>query len=1057
MMKDIFIYHLHSDYSSCTTNIDSVTKIEMYVDMAKKCGMSALAFSEHGNILNWATKKSLIEAAGMKYVHAIELYMTENKDNKVRDNYHMIAIAKNWDGVKEINRMVTISNNRKDGHFYYSPRITLDEMESLSENIILTSACLGGPLNDGTDEVKQRVIEYFTKHRDRCFFEIQHHCVDEQCRYNLYLQDLSHKTGVRLIAGTDTHSLNEKLAKARVILQKSKKVYFEGEDGWDLTFKTYDELVEAYRKQGVLDEEIVKEAIANTCVVRDSVEEFALDTSPKYPKLYKDSEKAFKETVYKAVETHPYALKNHSKEELLKRVDAELEVYHKTNMEDFMLFQTYVRNWEHENGVFVGPGRGSVSGSMIAYLLGITEMDSIKFNLNFFRFANPDRQSNADIDSDYYDPDRAKTRNFLLTNDLIKSSEIAAFGTVAVRGAIDYVCKALGYSLDDARDIKKRLSINDKKEEFADDKLKKDYPDIFEYVDLIAGTIVSVGTHPAGVLCATRNIEEEIGLFTLSTTDHPVSSLDMYGLDAGWWTKLDCLGLDNVGIINETCKLAGIERINPDNIDLDDWAVWKDIRDDNSCIFQYESDFGGQLLRQLFSDETIKIIKEKMPSISYLKLFSFGNALIRPCGASIRENASAGIFNETGVEAIDRLLAPELGYCIIQEDIMKFLMKFCGYNLNMADKARKAIAKKKGTEQLLPEIRNGFIKTSKDKYHLTDSDCQRIIEPILQCILDATRYAFSWNHSDSYSFIGYACGWLRHYYPLEFIATCFNVWSDKEDKTKVVYEMAKRRGVRIFQPQFRHSRSNYYMDKEHFAIYKGIASIKYLSPDTAEYLFSLRNEKYDGFIDLLASLDSKHINSRQIEILIKLDFFKEFGNSRYLLNVYRFYEQFGESKMIGKGKFDGADVFEGIFKRHSRETAKKYVDLDMKAILKEVEEYLRVIHNSDFSIIEKIVWQQEYVGYIDFRTNEEADRTKLLLLDVRQLNSKKTGKVWAYSFETLSIGTGKKAEILVYPNVYESCRVVKNNVIKVNPRSLSVKEYNGRKSWYLNKYEQIIM
>lgn len=132
-------------------------------------------------------------------------------------------------------------------------------------------------------------------------------------------------------------------------------------------------------------------------------------------------------------------------------------------MEDFMLFQTYVRNWEHENGVFVGPGRGSVSGSMIAYLLGITEMDSIKFNLNFFRFANPDRQSNADIDSDYYDPDRAKTRNFLLTNDLIKSSEIAAFGTVAVRGAIDYVCKALGYSLDDARDIKKRLSINDKK------------------------------------------------------------------------------------------------------------------------------------------------------------------------------------------------------------------------------------------------------------------------------------------------------------------------------------------------------------------------------------------------------------------------------------------------------------------------------------------------------------------------------------------------------------------------------------------------------------------
>lgn len=1029
----------------------------MYIDRAKECGMTALAFSEHGNILNWATKKSLIEAAGMKYVHAIELYVTETLKEKIRDNYHMIAIAKNWDGVKEINRLVTISGNRKDGHFYYSPRITIDEMENISDNIILTSACLGGPLNESTDEVKSRVIDYFIRNKDRCFFEIQHHCVDDQARYNLYLKDLSSKTGVRLIAGTDTHSLNEKLAKARVILQRAKRVFFEGEDGWDLTFKTYDELIEAYRRQGVLEEDIVKEAINNTCVVRDSIEEFSLDTSPKYPKLYEDSEKVFRETVYKAIDSHPYALKNHSREELLKRVDAELEVYHKTNMEDFMLFQTYVRNWEHENGVFVGPGRGSVSGSIVAYLLGITEMDSIKFNLNFFRFANPDRQSNADIDSDYFDPDRVKTRNFLLTNDIIKSSEIAAFGTVAVRGAIDYVCKALDYSIEEAKHIKSKLSVNDKKEEYADDSLKKKYPDIFEYVDLIAGTIVSVGTHPAGVLCATRDIESEIGLFTLSTTDHPVSSLDMYGLDAGWWTKLDCLGLDNIGLINETCKLAGIERINPDNIDLEDWEVWKDIREDNSCIFQYESDFGGQLLRQLFSDETIKTIREKDPSISYLKLFSFGNALIRPCGASIRDNASRGVFNETGVEAIDKLLAPELGYCIIQEDIMKFLMKFCGYSLNMADKARKAIAKKKGTEQLIPEIREGFIKTSKDKYNLTDEDCSRIIEPILQCILDATRYAFSWNHSDSYSFIGYACGWLRHYYPLEFIATCFNVWTDKEEKTKVVYEMAKRMGIKIFQPQFRYSRSNYYMDKEHNAVYKGIASIKFLSPDTAEYLFGLREEKYNGFIDFLSRLDTSHINSRQIEILIKLDFFKEFGNSKFLLNAYHFYSKFGSSKMISKDKFGDANIIESIFKRHSRETAKKYVDLDMDAILSEVEEYLKMIHSEDFPIIDKIKWQNEFVGYIDFRTNEEEDRTKLLILYIRKLVSKKTGKVWAYSFETISIGSGKKSEVLVYPNVYEKNPVVEKSVIKVSPYALTSKEFNGRKSWYLNKYEQIVM
>lgn len=300
------------------------------------------------------------------------------------------------------------------------------------------------------------------------------------------------------------------------------------------------------------------------------------------------------------------------------------------------------------------------------------------------------------------------------------------------------------------------------------------------------------------------------------------------------------------------------------------------------------------------------------------------------------------------------------------------------------------------------------------------------------------------------------CAYLRYYYPLEFITASFNTIESEKDIADCT-ELAKQTRISIYPPQFRYSRSNYYMDKEHNAVYKGIASIKFLSPDTAEYLFSLRDEKYNGFIDFLSRLDTKHINSRQVEILIKLDFFKEFGNSKFLLNAYRFYNTFGMSKTISKEKFGDANTIESIFKRHSRETAKKYVDLDMKSILEEVEEYLKVIHSEDFQIIDKIRWQNEFVGYIDFRTNEEEDRTKLLLLDVRPLKSKKTGKIWAYSFETISIGSGKKSEVLVYPNIYEKNPVVRENVIKVNPYAISSREFNGRKSWYLSKYEQIIM
>lgn len=389
-----------------------------------------------------------------------------------------------------------------------------------------------------------------------------------------------------------------------------------------------------------------------------------------------------------------------------------------------------------------------------------------------------------------------------------------------------------------------------------------------------------------------------------------------------------------------------------------------------------------------------------------------------------------------------------------QEDVIAFLQKVCGLSGGEADNVRRAIGRKDldRLEKAMPSILEGYCNKSKKPREVAEQEAKEF----LKVIEDASSYMFGYNHSIAYCLLGYMCAYLRYYYPLEFITASFNTIESEKDIADCT-ELAKQMKISIYPPQFRYSRSNYYMDKEHNAVYKGIASIKFLSPDTAEYLFGLRGEKYNGFIDFLSRLDTGHINSRQIEILIKLDFFKEFGNSKFLLNAYRFYSKFGSSKMISKDKFDDANIIENIFKRHSRETAKKYVDLDMEAILAEVEEYLKMIHSEDFPIIDKIKWQNEFVGYIDFRTNEEEDRTKLLILYIRKLVSKKTGKIWAYSFETISIGSGKKSEVLVYPNVYEKNPVVEKSVIKVSPYALTSKEFNGRKSWYLNKYEQIVM
>lgn len=255
------VYHLHSDLSNGVTNIDSVTKYGSYIAKAKEFGMKAMAFSEHGSLFEWWHKKTAIEAAGMKYIHAVEAYLTTTLAEKVRDNYHCVLLAKNYEGFLELNKMVSVSFNRKDNHFYYAPRITFDELFATSDNILVTTACVGGVFGKGDAETQKRFLDFMVKNKHRCFFEVGHHIDQKQVGYNQMLYELSQKTGIPLIAGTDTHVLNEEHEKGRSILQVSKDIRFDGEERWDLKFKSYDELVSAYRRQGSLPEAVYLQAM----------------------------------------------------------------------------------------------------------------------------------------------------------------------------------------------------------------------------------------------------------------------------------------------------------------------------------------------------------------------------------------------------------------------------------------------------------------------------------------------------------------------------------------------------------------------------------------------------------------------------------------------------------------------------------------------------------------------------------------------------------------------------------------------------------------------------
>lgn len=936
--------HLHSELSNGVTNIDSVTKYDEYIKRAKELGMKAMAFTEHGNVFSWKNKKQHIEDAGMKYIHGIEAYVTESSNEKVRDNYHCVLLAKNYEGFLEINKLSSKSFNRNDGHYYYSPRITYDELENTSNNVIISTACLGGILSKGTDEIKDRFISFLSHNKHRCFLEIQHHAVADQIKYNQYLYELSKTIHVPLIAGTDTHALNKDHLEGRSILQKSKKVLFAGEEEWDLSFKTYDELIAAYEKQNSLPMDIVEQAIENTNVLADMVEEYTIDTSYKYPHLWEDPLGTFKGKIQQGIKRR--GIENYPNyQEYLGRIEYEMKAYIHNGAIDFMLLMEDIISWCNTHNIKVGYGRGSVNGSVIAWLLGITEMDSIKHGLNFDRFMNVERVSLSDVDTDFPPSRIEEVKQYIFSKHGLYCSDIITFNTIADKGAIRDVGRALGVPLSDVSLI---CNSVDRDEDYK--KAREKYKELFRYVDIVKGTVVSIGSHPCGLVVSPIPLDDSIGLCTTSTSQYPISQIYMKEIDSLNYVKLDLLKLDTIEIINNTCELAGIERLTPDNVDITDVKVWNAIRDDTTQVFQWESATGQAYIKKLLSDENIKKFQSVNKNVDRMTLLSIGNSAIRPAGASYRDDLASGVIRKTGSKPIDDFLSNTFGYLVFQEQIISFLHQYCGFTMGEADIVRRGFAKKTGTDQYIPVIKNGgylsdksqhhingFIETMKEKYGIAEEKSEQDIVAFIQVIEDASSYLFSLNHSQPYSYEGYVSGYLRTYYPLEFLTTALNVNKDKEEKTKALTAYAKKIGITFKSPKFRYSKAGYFLDKETNSIYKGIGSIKYIDATASDELFNMSDMEFKDFVDVLYYLKlHTSIDTRQIDILIKIDFFEEFGDINTLLYITEKFNVLFKKKEIQKNnQLKDLGLTEDIVRPFSsKETYTRIDEIDCVAFAK---------------------------------------------------------------------------------------------------------------------------
>lgn len=1076
---------------------------------------------------------------GLKYLHGVEVYLTAALEPKQRDNYHTILIAKNFEGVKEINTLVDLST--QSDHMYYKPRITFDEFFNISDNVIKISACLASPLSKypnfigkqvdekiaeleknketeanrlytelNSEAARNQLIEDITIihntsyeiYVEQCieksnnafdlqieeakselenakivydklmktydYYEIQPHVKSmDQIRYNKMLYEASKKYNKPLIAGTDTHSIDSYKAECRSILQKAKHIEFSNEDEFDLTYKSYDELVDMFKQQGSLPMNVVLEAIENTNHMADSVTDYELDTAFKYPILYDNEEEVFVERIYRMyhekldkgiIQPDPRYEEN---------IKEELRVFKKIGMVGFMLFMSELVCWCWDNGIPIGFCRGSVGGSTIAYLTDIIDVNPVVWNTVFSRFANEDRKEIGDIDLDI-----APSQRHLVYEHIIekfgadKTAYVLAIGTISDKGTIDEIGRALNMPLGDVKQVKAQYSLftdcitecNDKikkiesidgyennekclkdleelrgKLEYNEKSLKdlkeKQYPKLFYYFDGLVGTAISQSMHPAGIIVSPVTLPDNYGTFW-SKDGKRILSINMEEIHEVSLVKYDLLGLKNIEIIKDTCELAHIPYPKSHTVNWNDEKVWAHIADSPVGIFQFESKFAYDSMK-----------KFECHCVNDLSLV---NASIRPSGESYRDRLLAHEPNKNPSELIDKLLEGNHGYLVFQEDVIAFLQKICGMSGSDADNTRRAIARKQidRLQKALPQILEGYCKMSDKPRAVSEEEAKTF----LQIIEDASSYMFGFNHSTGYSMIGYMCAYLRYYYPKEFITAYLNN-ANNEDDIMLGTELAKQLGITIHSIKFRHSTAKYSCDKD--GIYKGIASVKFLNEDAANDLYSIKDEKFNTFIDLLVRISDLKVDSRKLEILIKLDFFEEFGGIRYLLTCSDLFSKYYGKKQMKKDKAleYGLD-FDVLRECSGKETQKTFMELDSAKLLNKL---LQDIPNEKTDMRTKIAYQIENLGYVDIVDKKLAGYCVALDLNVD----------YSPRLKLYALANGNTIPVKISKKIFKQNPIRRGDIVKVTNqyKKQKMKKVDGEwqetdeQEWWVSEYQ----
>lgn len=945
-------FHKHTHYSNIKT-LDCVSKPEDYIKRAVELGHTTYFTTEHGFQGNIYEAHTLCEQYGLKCIFGVEAYyVNDMNDKSSRNNYHLMLVAMNDNGRKEINRIMSIANT--DG-FYYKPRIDLNCLLSLTPtDVVVTTACVASPMFKGEDWETTFLVPVYNHFRNNFYLEVQNHNELVQIEHNKKLLKVKEKYGIGLIHANDSHYIYPEDAKYRDLFLSAKGMRYEDESNFILDYPDSDTVIERYRIQGVLSNEQIKEALENTLIF-DNADGIKLDKEFKIPKITSgNSDMVLRKIISDAWKEEKKSVPKERIEEYEQAIYYEMDIIKNCGMADYFILDHKIikKAVDEYNAVLTRSGRGSAVSFYVNRLLGLTEIDRLKAPITLYptRFMSAERilssRSLPDIDLNFADVEPViKASKDILGEDGIYY--MVAYKPLQESSAFRLWCKANGYHIDEYNEIAKDL------ENHLEDKRWKQ---VIEDSKIFRGVIESIAPSPCSFLLLDKPISEEVGLIRVgNATNYTMCcAIDGYNCDVYKYLKNDYLTVKVYEIIDKVYKLIGRPIDNIDtllaNCDSKVWDVYANAL--TTTINQSDSDFGKQTLKRY-----------KPTSLAEMSAWV---AAIRPGFASLLNNFLDRLPYTTGVKELDDILEDSFHYLTYQESIMKYLV-WLGIEEKGTYDIIKKIAKKKFKEKELEELKSKLLQGWVKNVGTGDgfSETWQVVE-------DAAHYSFNASHSLSVAIDSIYGAYLKSHYPLEYFTVVLTLYADDIDRTSKLIEELPYFGITIQPVKFGKSGSDYTLDKENNQIYKGVQSIKYLNAQIGEELLELSKNKYDTFIDLLKDIkDKTSINSKQLTILVALNYFEDFGANDYLLKIIDIYDKFATAKVIAKNKMESLGINEYLMTKYAaKETKSQYRELDNEGLIKEL---CSKIENKPLSITEQIKFEIEYLGYAVYTNPSIAD------------------------------------------------------------------------------------